>query len=183
MRVVCDITESQLSRWFLKFTLIYKGFGLQARFWSELCQQTKVLLYRLLIFICIYNMYDLGRLSLFSYFFFLVIFRILWDLYTDASGRICCKCQRQFLSLKALRERGTYQERAFCLKYIGCHLSQSASEPVHSFHGEEVENTHFPGNNIYLLLKYYPCVWKVDASISIFISKIYRAVNWSGLCQ
>ena len=62
------------------------------------------------------------------------------------------------------------------------------SQSPYSFHGKEVENTHFenthfPGNNVYLLLKYYPCVWKADASISILISKVYRAANWFGNCE
>ena len=43
------------------------------------------------------------------------------------------------------------------------------------------ENTPFPGNNVYLVLKYYPCVWKALASISVLISKVNRVANWFGI--
>ena len=43
------------------------------------------------------------------------------------------------------------------------------------------ENTPFPGNNVYLVLKYYPCVWKALASISVLIFKVNRVANWFGI--
>lgn len=77
---------------------------------------------------------------------------------------------------------GTCWWNPFSLKYVCFHLSQRALEPMFLlWQRNGRENTPFPGNNVYLVLKYYPCVLKAHASISVLISKVNRAANWFGI--
>lgn len=74
---------------------------------------------------------------------------------------------------------GTCWWSPFCLKYIFFHLRQSASESMFLlWQRSRRENVPFPGNSVYLVLKYYPRVWKAHASISVLISKQSSKSVW-----